>query len=164
MRNECNDYHYFFHYKRDRCLILQDKNKLGRQFENGYARDLYKKFEEQEVARKKQAAKDMERVLLQERAWIQEKIKGKADRPPPPRRKLDENGNEIIEEVQLEGGGVNQGKETPSQSFKVSDTQGQLQQKKSQELQYNPSPMTSKTAMGHLKKGSNPSSQIQVGS
>ena len=25
MRNECNDYHYFYKYKRNRCPILQDK-------------------------------------------------------------------------------------------------------------------------------------------
>jgi len=27
MRNECNDYHYFYTYKKDRCPILQDKTQ-----------------------------------------------------------------------------------------------------------------------------------------
>ena len=27
MRNECNDYHFFYTYKKDRCPILQDKTQ-----------------------------------------------------------------------------------------------------------------------------------------
>jgi hypothetical protein len=45
VRNECNDYHYFFQYKKDRCPILQDKNKLSRQFDSGYSARLLEEFE-----------------------------------------------------------------------------------------------------------------------
>lgn len=77
MRNECNDYHYFFQYKRDRCPILQEKDKSGRQFESGHAKRLLSEFEAQEVLRREKADFDMQRTLALERELLAEKAQGR---------------------------------------------------------------------------------------
>ena len=55
VQNECNDYHYFFTYKKDRCPILLDKPK--EQLESGYATKLLEDFEANEIKRRKEVDK-----------------------------------------------------------------------------------------------------------
>ena len=66
VRNECHDYHYFFHYKRDRTEELKDTTafeKNNGSIETGYA---HRMLEEQE----KEEAKILARVMDEEK-WRQ---------------------------------------------------------------------------------------------
>jgi len=63
VRNECHDYHYFFHYKRDRTEELKDTTAFERNngsIETGYAQRMWEECEKEE-------AKVMARVADEEK-------------------------------------------------------------------------------------------------
>lgn len=61
VRNECNDYHYFFTFKKDRCPILQDKNRTGRQFDTGFVARLIEDFNAVDAVQSKHLERELRR-------------------------------------------------------------------------------------------------------
>ncbi|TNV85492.1 hypothetical protein FGO68_gene9739 [Halteria grandinella] len=158
MRNECNDYHYFFQYKRDRCPILKDKNRMGSQFESGYHQKVLEEFESAEIIRRQKAEKEKQRIADLEKLWRQEKIKGKGDEELVKRIKSRETEDQQAEQDAL----------LLSQNFEsgiIESKEVQIQQvpnhkspqKSNLDLSHAAGPQ-SKSAMGHYKNSEAPKS------
>lgn len=61
VRNECNDYHYFFHYKKERAPILKERDKMSMQFESGHSARVLEEFEAAEVKWRAEAERELKR-------------------------------------------------------------------------------------------------------
>ncbi len=86
MRNECNDYHYFFHFKRERCAILEDYRQKGAgggfEIEAGMAARMLEDFDKVEVDRKRELASELRRRDAIQKELIAEQIRGKKNKQP----------------------------------------------------------------------------------